>query len=103
MILVKLYLKAPKLIVPALKATEKDDNPKKKRQPTKKKGAVQRNKITSMFPKIMKTTPMRNEDNPTKDNPEEESITENGLQRCSKASMSTIAHQAKPSEYGDAT
>ena len=52
-----------------------------------------------MFPKIMKTAPMRNEDNPTKDNPEEE----NGLQRCSKASMSTIAHQAKPSEYGDAT
>ena len=56
-----------------------------------------------MFQNIMKTTPNKNEDNPEKDNPEGKSTTEDGLQRCSKASMSTVARQTKPSEYGDAT
>ena len=57
-----------------------------------------------MFPIIMKTTPMINEDNnPIEDIPGEQSNKEDGPKRYTIASLSKIAHQAKPSEYGDAT
>ena len=52
----------------------------------------------------MKTTPMINEDNnPIEDIPGEQSNKEDGPKRYTIASLSKIAHQAKPSEYGDAT
>ena len=57
-----------------------------------------------MFLKIMKTIPMSNEDNhPIEDNPGEQIDKGDGPKRYVNASMSKITHQAKPSEYGDAT
>ena len=110
-------------MVPTLKAPRKEDNPKKKRQPNnknkqqtstttnkqktttnKKKPEVQENKITSMFPKILKTIPPINEDNhQIEDNPEKQTNKGDGPKRYKNASKSKIAHQAKQSEYGDAT
>ena len=97
-------LKTSKLVIAKLKAPEKEDNPKRKRQLTRKKFDVQQNKITSMFPKIAKTT-KKEDNNPINDNQSlnEKKKIDDGLQHCTNSSTSMSVAQAEPSEYGKPT